>query len=167
MRLAEAQLAERLAGDGTFVVADGPLYEPASSSEQIGFVKSHRVSYLDADHAGIVGALAPGERTPLFTIKDYERYSWYICLARYPGGHSWTGIARCEAPAGLPQERVAAIADRTAAVLPVVGSEPHLDPRAPQNLVPIASLERDLRHRLGDQGLVLRALRTALTEAAA
>jgi hypothetical protein len=167
MRLAEAHLADRLAGDGLFVVADGPLYEPASSSEQIGFVKSHRVSYLAADHAGIVGSLAPGERTPLFTIKDYERYSWYLCLARYPGGHSWTGIARCEAPGGLPKERVAAIADRTAAVLPAVASEPHLDPRAPQNLVPIAALERDLRHRLGDQGLVLRALRTALTEAAA
>jgi hypothetical protein len=167
MRLAEAELAERLAADGTFVVADGPLYEPASSSEQIGFVKSHRVSYLAADRGGIVARLGPGQRTPLFTIKDYERYSWYVCLARYPGGHSWTGIARCEAPAGLPRERVVTIADRTAAVLPAVGSEPHLDPRAPQNLVPIAALERDLRHRLGDQGVALRALRTALTEAAA
>jgi hypothetical protein len=167
MRLAEAELAERLAGDGVFVVADGPLYEPASTSEQIGFVKSHRVSYLDADHSGVVGALRPGERTPLFTIKGYERYSWYMCLARYPGGHSWTGIARCEAPAGLSKDQVVAVADRTAAVLPAVGSEPHLDPRAPQNLVPIAALERDLRHRLGDQGLVLRALRTALREVAA
>jgi hypothetical protein len=43
-----------------------------------------------------------------------------------------------------------------------VGSEPHIEPRAPQNLVPIAALERDLRHRLGDAGLVLRALRSAV-----
>jgi len=167
MRRAEAELADRLAADGVFVVADGPLYEPAATAEQIGFVKSHRVSYLPGDLGGIVARLEPGERTPLFTIKGYERYSWYICLARYPDGHSWSGIARCEAPTGLAGERVVAIADRTAAVLPAVGSEPHLDPRAPQNLVPIAALERDLRHRLGDQGLVLRALRTAIREAAA
>jgi hypothetical protein len=45
-----------------------------------------------------------------------------------------------------------------------VASEAHLDPRAPQNLVPIAALERHLRHRMGDQGLVYRALRLALAE---
>jgi hypothetical protein len=165
MRLAESAVAARLAGEGLFVVADGPLYE-TSPVERIGFVKSHRVSYLPGEEGAIVGALAPGERTPLFTIKEYERYSWYVCLARYPGGHSWTGIARCEAPAALGLERVAALADRTAAVLPQVGSEPHLDPRAPQNLVPIAALERDLRHGLGDPGYVLRSLRAAVGEAA-
>jgi hypothetical protein len=58
------------------------------------------------------------------------------------------------------------IADRCAAVLPTVGSEPHIDPRAPQNLVPIAALERHLRHLLGDAGLVLRSLRSALAAAA-
>jgi hypothetical protein len=42
-----------------------------------------------------------------------------------------------------------------------VASEPHLDPRAPQNLVPIAALERELRRRLGDPAFVYRALREA------
>ena len=56
------------------------------------------------------------------------------------------------------------IADRSAALLPVVASEPHLDPRAPQNLVPIGALERQLRHRMGDPGLVYRALRAAVSE---
>jgi hypothetical protein len=37
-----------------------------------------------------------------------------------------------------------------------------VDPRAPQNLVPIAALERELRHRMGDQRLVYRALRAAV-----
>jgi hypothetical protein len=46
----------------------------------------------------------------------------------------------------------------------VVGSEPHIDPRAPQNLVPIGALERELRHRMGDPGLVYRALRLAVSE---
>jgi hypothetical protein len=58
------------------------------------------------------------------------------------------------------------MADRTAAVLPIVGSEPHIDARAPQNLVPIGALERELRHRMGDPGLVYRALRLAVTERA-
>jgi hypothetical protein len=38
---------------------------------------------------------------------------------------------------------------------------PHKDPRAPQNLVPIGGLERELRHRLGDQQVLYRALRAA------
>ncbi len=80
------------------------------------------------------------------------------------GGHSWTGIVRCEASGKLPKDDVRAIADRTAALLPLVGSEPHIDPRAPQNLVPIAALERELRHRMGDPGLVYRALRDAVSE---
>ena len=40
-----------------------------------------------------------------------------------------------------------------------VGSVPYKDPRAPQNLVPIGGLERELRHRLGDQHVLYRALR--------
>jgi hypothetical protein len=69
---------------------------------------------------------------------------------------------RCEASGRLPREEASTIADRTAAVLPLVGSEPHVDPRAPQNLVPIGALERELRHRMGDRGLVYRALRHAV-----
>ncbi|NQV05078.1 hypothetical protein HQ535_00890 [bacterium] len=167
MRLAEATLTERLAGDGVFVVADGPLYEQATPADKVGFVKSHRVSYLPGKHGSIISALSPGERTPVFTIRGYERYSWYVCLARYPGGHSWTGIARLEAPAALPLDTVVRLADRTAAVLPLVASEPHLDPRAPQNLVPIGALERELRRRLGEPGYVLRCLRAAVMGAAA
>jgi hypothetical protein len=100
----------------------------------------------------------------LFTIADYRRYSWYVRLARLPGGHSWTGIVRCEASRHLPLVDVVSIADRTAALLPLVASEPHIDPRAPQNLVPIGALERQLRHRMGDSGLVYRALREAVME---
>jgi hypothetical protein len=47
-----------------------------------------------------------------------------------------------------PLDDIVVIADRSAALLPVVASEPHLDPRAPQNLVPIGALERQLRHRM-------------------
>jgi hypothetical protein len=46
-------------------------------------------------------------------------------------------------------------------LLPKLSSAPHKDPRAPQNLVPIGGLERELRRRLGDQQLLYRALRAA------
>src|SRR5206468_10825129 len=146
-----------------FVVADGPLNELAPRPA-VGAIKSHRVTYLPPDRNTVVGALRPAQRTPLFTIADYRRYSWYVRLADVAGGHAWSGVIRCEASGQLPTAEVIVLADRTAAVLPLVASEPHLDPRAPQNLVPIAALERRLRHLMGDPGLVYRALREAVSE---
>lgn len=167
MRRAEEVLAEELAGSGHFVVADGPLYE-YTHTEKMGYVKSHRRTYLAGDLGGIVGRLGRGERTPLFTVGEgrFLRYSWYLRLTDRGDDHSWSGVVRCEASPHLDLARVAALADRAAAVLPGVASSAHLDPRAPQNLVPIGALERELRHRLGDAGLVLRALRTAVGAAA-
>ena len=161
MRRAEGETAAELA-TRCFVIADGPLNEIARPLPAIGYVKSHRVTYLETELNAVVGQLAPGQRTPLFTIAGYKRYSWYVRLATLPGGHSWTGIVRCEASGSHPTEHVVTMADRTAAVLPTVASSAHLDPRAPQNLVPIAALERELRHRMGDRGLVYRALREAV-----
>ncbi|MFQ5948000.1 MAG: hypothetical protein ACE5KX_03960 [Acidimicrobiia bacterium] len=161
MRRAEAELAERLAADGYFVVADGPINE-LSSLPKVGYVKSHRVSYLPVERAAVIAALRPGQRTPLFTLGAYRRYSWYLRLAEVPGGHSWSGVVRCEASGSIALNEVRAVADRTAAVLPLVASEGHIDPRAPQNLVPIAALERQLRRLLGDPDLVYRALLAAV-----
>jgi len=162
MRAAEGHVASGLAADH-FVVADGPLNELAPVPA-VGSIKSHRVTYLPPELNVVVGALGPAQRTPLFTIADYRRYSWYVRLAHVAGGHAWSGVIRCEASGQLPTADVIAIADRTAAILPLVASEPHLDPRAPQNLVPIAALERRLRHLMGDPGLVYRALREAVSE---
>jgi hypothetical protein len=162
MRRAEGETATALAAE-CFVVADGPLNE-LTAHATVGYIKSHRVTYLEPERNAVVAQLAPGQRTPMFSIGDYKRYSWYVRLAMFRHGHSWTGIVRCEVSGQLPKDEAARIADRTAAVLPVVASEPHIDPRAPQNLVPIAALERDLKHRMGDRGLVYRALREAVME---
>lgn len=143
------------------VVVDGPLWGRQAIPDAVGYVKSHRVGYLPEAVAGIVGTLQPGERTPLFvTQTTWCRYSWYL---RLPGGdgHPWAGVVRCEAPADLPPDAAARLADRTAATLPRFASQPHKDPRAPQNLYPIAGLERALRRRLGDPGLLERQLRAA------
>ena len=160
MRRAEGETATSLAAE-CFVVADGPLND-LTAHPTVGYVKSHRVTYLEPGRNAVVAQLAPGQRTPMFCIADYKRYSWYVRLAVLQGGHSWTGIVRCEASGQLPKDQAATIADRTAALLPIVASEPHVDPRAPQNLVPIGALEKELRHRMGDRGLVYRALREAV-----
>jgi hypothetical protein len=52
-------------------------------------------------------------------------------------------------------------ASRVSATLPRYASARHKDPRAPQNLYPIGGLERELRRRLGDRDLAIRALRRA------
>ncbi len=164
MRRAEGALAEELGRSGVFVVGDGPIND-LSATEKVGYVKTHRAPYLSPERAPVVGRLRTGQRTPLFLIGKggtYERYSWYVRLAELAGGHSWTGVVRGEVSAALPAARAATIADRTAALLPLVASEGHIDPRAPQNLVPIAALERELRRRLGDPGIVYRELRAAV-----
>ena len=164
MRQAEAKLSEELAQEGLFVIADGPIND-LSATEKVGFIKSHRAPYLSPATATIVGRLRAGQRTPLFLIGKggaYPRYSWYQRLADLAGGHSWTGVVRAEVSSHLDLATARRVADRTAAVLPQVASEPHIDPRAPQNLVPIAALERELRRRLGDPGFVVRELRSAV-----
>jgi hypothetical protein len=164
MRRAEGVTASQLSAEWA-VIADGPLNE-LTAHPTVGYIKSHRVTYLAPEHNAVIGQLAPGQRTPLFTIADYRRYSWYVRLAMLQGGHSWTGIVRCEVSGQLPRPEAVGLADRTAALLPRLASQAHLDPRAPQNLVPIAALEKTLRHRMGDPRLVYRALRTAVAEAA-
>jgi hypothetical protein len=167
MRDAEGECAEALSAECA-VVADGPL-KKVREHATVGYVKTHRVTYLEPDRNRVVAELAPGQRTPMFTIAGqtpYARYAWYVRLAMLRGGHSWTGVIRCETSGHLAVGEASTIADRTAAVLPLVASEPHVDPRAPQNLVPVAALERELRHRMGDRGLVYRALRRAVLQEA-
>src|SRR6185437_5801647 len=55
----------------------------------------------------------------------------------------------------------AALAGRTQVTLARYASAGYKDSRAPQNLYPIAGLERALRRRLGDPGVLYRALRAA------
>ena len=83
MRRAEGETATALAAE-CFVVADGPLND-LTAHPTIGYVKSHRVTYLEPDRNAVVAQLAPGQRTPMFCIADYKRYSWYVRLAMLAG----------------------------------------------------------------------------------
>jgi hypothetical protein len=97
--------------------------------------------------------------------ESVARWSWYV---RLPGPlvHPLAGVVRCEAATDLPRSSAIELADRAACSLPRFASAVHKDNRAPQNLYPIAGLERTLRNRLGDQGLLLRGLRAAAATAA-
>jgi hypothetical protein len=151
---------------GELLVVDGPLGDRRHIPGAVGYVKTHHVSYLPADLQRVAIGLGAGERTPLFAIGGHRfRYSWYL---RLPGGatHPWWGIVRCEAAGDLGRAEAVALANRVSATLPRFASQPHNDPRAPQNLHPIAGLERELRRRLGDPVLMERALQRAALAAA-
>jgi hypothetical protein len=144
------------------LVVDGPLRGRTHLARTVGYVKTHQKSYLQPEQAAVVAALAPGQRSPVFGMgTSWERTSWYL---RLPGATRapWSAIVRLECSRDLPEPDAIALADITARVLPSLASAPHKDPRAPQNLVPIGGLERQLRHRLGDAALLYRSLRGAL-----
>jgi hypothetical protein len=157
----EGRVAVECGPDRDLLVVDGPLGDRRHIDGAVGYVKAHHVAYLPAAQQSVVGRLAPGERTPLFRIgSERFRWSWYLRLPG-PATHAWWGVVRCEAAGELTLEDAVARADRVAATLPRFASQPHNDPRAPQNLHPIAGLERELKRRLGDPLLLERALREA------
>jgi hypothetical protein len=127
----------------------------------LGYVKSHRVQYLPAELTTVVGQLRPGQRCPAFLLgTTWHRYTWYLKLPG-PAGSPWAGVVRVEASADLPRAEVIHLADLSAVTLPRFASTAYKDARAPQNLTPIAGLERRLRGMLGDQRLLLRGLTAA------
>jgi hypothetical protein len=180
-RMAELEITaseQACSGDCDLLVVDGPLRGRGHLPNAVGFIKTHRVAYLPPDQHGVVNSLQSGQRTPVFaTGTAFSRYACYLRLpARGPGGvppitaaraardsldTPWAGVVRLEVPADLDVPDAVALLARAAGVLPRYASQPHKEPRAPQNLYPIAGLERELRRRLGDEALLYRALRSA------
>lgn len=143
------------------LVVDGPLRERRGMDHAVGYVKTHHVAYLPAVVQDVIPALGPGQRTPVLLIGGrFRRWSWYV---RLPGdrSHGWAGVVRCEISPDRTVTDAVAVADACTLALPRFASEAHKDARAPQNLYPIAGLERELRHRLGDARLLYRSLRQA------
>ena len=113
----------------------------------------------------MVTALRPGQRTPVFHLGTvWGGWSWYL---RLPGasGAPWSGIVRVECSPDLTPDQAIELAELSGATLPRFASSAYKDPRAPQNLVPIAGLERRLRGMLGDARVLHRALLLATARA--
>jgi hypothetical protein len=163
LRLTEIAVAE-LAGDrdaDDLLVVDGPLRARTHLPRTLGYVKTQERRYLPVELDAVVAGLAAGQRTPVFLMGSrWRRFAWYLRLPG-PAGPPWAGIVRVECAAELAIEDAVALADASAVTLPRFASREYRDPRAPQNLVPIAGLERALRARLGDPRLLRRGLRAA------
>ena len=168
MRQNEARLTEDLAQAGWHVVLDGPLHFVRYHHLPVcGYVKTHARPYLPAELHRQVRQLRGGERTSLFVLRGKDPgtqlYSCYLRLKDAAGDSGpWYGIVRLEFPVSAGLAAVTTEATRLAGLLPVYASLPHTDPRAPQNLQPIGALERELRHRLGDARLAVRAVRASV-----
>ena len=163
-RMAELEIGaaeEACSGDCDLLIVDGPLRGRGHLPNAVGFIKTHQVAYLPPAQHGVVNNLRSGQRTPVFATGT--AFSRYACYLRLPGGLGtpWAGVVRLEVPADLDVPDAIALLARAAGVLPRYASQTHKEPRAPQNLYPIAGLERELRRRLGDEALLYRALRSA------
>ena len=156
----ELAIAEELAAPERLLVLDGRLsFVRDAGGPIVGAIKSHHRMYLPTENARTVVALGVGERTPLFAI-GADRLSWYQRLPGV-GCAGWSGILRGEVARSVGADAAVRLADRAASELPHFAGRPHRDPRAPQNLAPIAGLEALLRRRMGDRRLALRAVRRA------
>jgi hypothetical protein len=166
MREAEGRLAEDLCEEGWLTVVDGPLnYVRSRDVPVVGYVKTHGQPLLAPEHHARVPELAAGQRTSLF-LKRPDIYSAYLRLTdRSARSGPWAGVVRVELPSSVGIAAASRAADRVAAMLPAFAGVAHVDPRAPQNLQPVGALERELRHRLGDLGLAVRAVRAAVSAA--
>ncbi len=143
------------------LVVDGPLRNRRQLPRTIGYVKTQQKQYLSAQLTQVVTALRAGQRTPVFHLGTvWGGWSWYL---RLPGtsGAPWAGIVRVECSPDLTVEQAVELAELSGVTLPRFASSPYKDPRAPQNLVPIAGLERRLRGLLGDARVLHRALALA------
>ncbi len=150
------------ARDGAdLLVVDGPLRNRRQLPRTIGYVKTQHSQYLPAALAQVVPALTAGQRTPVFGLGTaWGGWSWYLRLPGRPGA-PWAGIVRVECSPDLDVAEAVELAQLSQAALPRFASSAYKDPRAPQNLVPIAGLERRLRSLLGDARLLHRALTAA------
>lgn len=163
---ARGHTANHGASDGTeLLVVDGPVRGREHLPRVLGFIKSHQIAYLERTQHILVGALRPGERTPVFLIGgSWDRFSWYLRLPG-PASHPWSGVARLECAANMTAAEVIDLARLSQVVLPRFASAEFKDSRAPQNLYPVGALEAELRRRLGHPGLLYRALRQAAANA--
>jgi len=154
--------ARQHGSDGAdLLVLDGPLRGRRELPRTIGYIKTQEKKYLPANLAPVVTSLRAGQRTPVFKlVKLWGGWTWYLRLPNTSGA-PWAGIVRIECSPDFTVEQAIELAHLSAATLPRLASSPYKDPRAPQNLVPIAGLERRLRGMLGDARVLHRALTMA------
>ncbi|GAB3145082.1 hypothetical protein GCM10027290_24350 [Micromonospora sonneratiae] len=151
--------------DDDLLIVDGPLRRRRNLPRTLGYVKTQQGKYLSAQLVSVVTSLKPGQRCPVFQVGTaWGGYSWYLRLPG-PSGAPWAGIVRVECSTEVGEDEAIRLADLSLVTLPPFASTSYKDPRAPQNLIPIAGLERRLRSLLGDARLLHRALTVSAARA--
>jgi len=159
----EVAVSDETRVDGDVLVVDGPLRTRRHLPRALGYNKTHHRQYLSPELTSVVTALAPGTRSPIFQLSTPGGWTWWSWYLRLPGASRapWAGIARVECSTECSRQEAIELADMSLVTLPRFASPPYKDPRAPQNLMPIAGLERRLRGLLGDATLLRRSLALA------
>ncbi|MBF6599568.1 MAG: hypothetical protein IVW36_03545 [Dehalococcoidia bacterium] len=160
----EAAVVRSLIVDGAeLIVCDGRL-PPIRDASAIGLIKTpHQLPLTRDDQLETLTRLRAGQRSPVFIRRRSDRayYSWFVCLADLgPLDLALSNVALIEMDDEAPRARALAAADITAALLPPYAPTAYRDPRAPQNLMPVGQLERELRRRLGDPEMMRRLMLT-------
>jgi hypothetical protein len=159
-REAETRLGDELVRAGhPLVIVDGRLnFGSSRTSMAVGLIKTMQRQYLEGPQLAVLSDLRCGTRSPLFWIDRKDAvYSWYVRLCEGRRiDHPWAGLVRLETLDAMGLQPAIQLADLTAQHLPSFASDPAWDPRAPQNLYPIAALESLLRHELGDHEWIRR-----------
>ncbi len=169
MRQTESAIAERLSGPDSLILADGNLTYIGGSSSVVGVIKTIHRMYLSGERIQVLEQLQPGDRTPLFRIQggtrreSYDVFSCYLRLTRPRRiEHAFAGLVRLEVKASLGPHKAVELLNQASLKVFSLASRAPKDPRAPQNLLPVGGLERQLRRRLGDPQLVRRGIEKAL-----
>jgi hypothetical protein len=157
----ELACIQKLLAHHPLVIADGRLDRAEPAANQLaGVAKTLHQLYVAGEQRALIARLRAGERTPVFLIKDSwgSRFSWFLRLPYTRAiHHSYAGIVRLEIPDD-PSRSFTDVADMLSHNLPRFASKPEHDPRAPQNLLPVGGLERQLRHEMGDPAYIRRAI---------
>jgi hypothetical protein len=123
--------------------------------------------YLPEHLLPVLMSLKTAQRTPLFSIRSrkggFARFAWFVRLGRVrPGESELHGLVRLEVREHVGRDAGRMLANLTAFLLPSFAPSRGLDPRSPQNLIPIGALEHKLRRALGDTRLVRRWIETLI-----
>jgi hypothetical protein len=166
MRESEARIAAAAGAEDALLITDGPV--PRGVVEgltgAVGYVKTLHNLMLPPREQRTLYALLKGQRTPVFRAGGpVPRFSWFLRLENPPAWHQGlAGIVRLEVHAQNGLSWALAVADWTCANLPRYAAKAYRDPRAPQQLMPVAFLESELGRRMGDIGIVRRRLQMHL-----
>lgn len=142
----------------SIVICDGTLDPSLSQTHCVGLIKNSQRAFVEPE---LLSKLGPSERSHIFAfLKDGKpyKYSWYVKL----NDGSLENLIRLEIFA-CDSKTLYNIVNTCTYALPLLSSNPFQDQRSPQNLLPISSLERFLRHHLGSYKIIrsniIKALR--------